>query len=169
MAMKSYHAKTQLQKEAMYVLANFLDLDELKDLRAMFHELDHTGCGEITYEDLQQALEEAGIPAAKDEILEIIKNIDDHDTGKINYSEFLAATLTTKVKLDEAHLWTVFKRFDVEDKGYITEENLEEVLHWEGKDMSHYEAQAIYDEVEHKADNKITFEEFKKMMLDHDV
>ena len=163
--MKNYHAKTQLQKEAMLVLANYLDHDELKELRAMFHELDHTGCGEITYEDLHQALHDAGIEAAKDEINEIIKNIDDHDTGKINYSEFLAATLTTKIKLDEVHLWTVFKRFDVEDKGYITEENLEEVLHWVGKDMSHVEAQRIYDEAEHQAENKITFEEFKKMML----
>lgn len=52
-AMKKYQAKTQLQKEAMYVLANYLDLDELKELRDIFHQLDVSHTGEISYEDLE--------------------------------------------------------------------------------------------------------------------
>jgi Ca2+-binding EF-hand superfamily protein len=43
----------------------------------------------------------AGISAAAEEISNIIANIDFLGNGKINYSEFIAATLQTKHKITE--------------------------------------------------------------------
>ena len=54
----------------------------------------------------------------------IIKEIDYVGNGKINYTEFLAATLSFNETLTDEMLLRLFKRFDVDDTGYISKENL---------------------------------------------
>ena len=44
--------------------------------------------------------------------------------GKINYSEFLSATLDVKTFLNDTRLRAIFQQFDTDNTGYITEENL---------------------------------------------
>jgi len=44
--------------------------------------------------------------------------------GKINYSEFLAATLDVKTFLNDTRLRAIFQQFDTDNSGFITEENL---------------------------------------------
>jgi calcium-dependent protein kinase len=104
----------------MNVLVKCLDVKELTDLRQMFKELDTAHTGTLTADELEAGLSKAGITAAKDEIHQIIQNIDYLGNGEINYSEFLAATFQSKFKITEEHLWTVFKRFDTDNSGFIT-------------------------------------------------
>ena len=40
--------------------------------------------------------------------------------GKINYSEFIAATIELKSVLTYEKLWTLFKYFDTDNSGIIT-------------------------------------------------
>ena len=54
----------------------------------------------------------------------IIKEIDYFGNGKINYSEFLAATISVQTALTEEKLWSLFKTFDTDDTDYISLENL---------------------------------------------
>ena len=46
--------------------------------------------------------------------------MDFRGDGRINYSEFIAATLSSKINLNEQTLWRAFKYFDTDDTGYIT-------------------------------------------------
>lgn len=46
--------------------------------------------------------------------------MDYFGNGKINYSEFLAATLSAKDTLNDEMLWRLFKTFDVDDTGSIS-------------------------------------------------
>jgi len=54
------------------------------------------------------------------EIQQIIENVDYAGNGKINYSEFLAATIELKQVLTYEKLWTLFKYFDTDNSGIIT-------------------------------------------------
>ena len=54
--------------------------------------------------------------------------------GKINYSEFLAATLSAKNTLTDETLWRLFKTFDVDDTDYISRANLLEAFQRLGRD-----------------------------------
>ena len=59
----------------------------------------------------------------------------DHD-GVINYSEFLAATIDKQKTLTMQNLMFAFHHFDVDNSGYITEQNLSEVFHREGRKIT---------------------------------
>lgn len=54
----------------------------------------------------------------------ILKEIDYQGNGKINYSEFLSATLDIQNFLTDSKLRSVFNVFDTDQSGYITAENM---------------------------------------------
>ncbi len=56
-----------------------------------------------------------------EKIDEIIKEVSFYGNGRINYTEFLAATIKVKKVLNKARIWTLFKDFDTDDSGFITE------------------------------------------------
>jgi len=57
-----------------------------------------------------------------------VAEIDYHENGKINYSEFLAATLSINKFMSNEKMWMIFKRFDVDDTDFISKENLIEAM-----------------------------------------
>ena len=54
--------------------------------------------------------------------------MDFHCDGKVNYSEFLAATLSAINFNKEEKLWSAFKYFDTTDSGYITLDSVIDAL-----------------------------------------
>jgi len=54
----------------------------------------------------------------------MINELDFYGNGKINYTEFLAATLDVKTFFNESKLRSVFSMFDTDSNGMITEENM---------------------------------------------
>jgi calcium-dependent protein kinase len=54
------------------------------------------------------------------DILKFIEEMDYDGNGKINYSEFLAATIDTKKFLTESKLKSVFSIFNTDGKGDIS-------------------------------------------------
>lgn len=55
------------------------------------------------------------------EIDSIVNNLDYAQNNKINYSEFIAATISVKGFLTESKLKALFETFDVDKSGSITE------------------------------------------------
>ena len=54
--------------------------------------------------------------------------MDFHCDGKVNYSEFLAATISSINFGKEEKLWLAFKYFDTTDSGYITLDSVIDAL-----------------------------------------
>lgn len=54
----------------------------------------------------------------------MIKELDYNGDGQINYSEFLAATIDTKMLITKEKLKRVFSVFDTESKGAFSAENM---------------------------------------------
>ena len=52
-----------------------------------------------------------------DEIQNIIKELDFAENDKINYSEFLAATINVKTYMNEERLQAIFNSFDIDNTG----------------------------------------------------
>jgi len=65
----------------------------------------------------------------------MIDQIDYHNNKKINYSEFLAATIDIKEFLTESRLKAVFNQFDTDSSGKITEENIKLAMQKLGREM----------------------------------
>jgi calcium-dependent protein kinase len=159
--LRTYKAKSKLQREAYSVLVKLLSVKELKELRNQFSALDNNHSGTITMEELRIALERAGYKLAKEEIDRIMENIDYIKGGEIYYSDFLAATVSSKKIINEQMIWAVFKRFDIDNSGSITFENLREVFDRLGKQFNDREIKDMIQEI--NSDGHITFDQFKKL------
>jgi len=94
----------------------------------------------------------------------IIQEIDYVGNGKINYTEFLAATLSFRDDLTDEMLLRLFKRFDVDDTGYISKENLLHAFKRLGRpNLTLDEDTQMIAAQDIEKDEQISFQEFKKM------
>jgi calcium-dependent protein kinase len=144
---KNYRVKSKFQSEAYQIMVKYLDVRQVKDLKAAFMSLDREKNGHLSVEEVQQGLISAGYAVAANEIREIMRNVDFRKDGRINYSEFLAATLESRALLDDDAIWNAFNTFDVDKSGLITEANVKEALRRAGRRMSHCEIREMMREV----------------------
>ena len=79
----------------------------------------------------------------------------------INYSEFLAATISVHSILTHERLEAIFKQFDIENKNQITAENIRDAMTKLGKEVSDLEIEEIMRKHDVSGDKAISFEEFK--------
>jgi len=73
-------------------------------------------------------------------------------SGKIRYTEFLAATIEAQGAISEERLAEAFDRLDSDDSGFISPENLIEIL---GPDFPREEIDEIIAESKLQKDNQI--------------
>ena len=110
----------KLQRSVLLCIASQCSEREIADLKARFEQLDTNGDGMLTFSELQQGL--ATLPIG--ELQEIWKCVDIDQSGFVDYSEFLAATLDRSVYLQEEKLWSAFLTFDKDGSGKISAQEL---------------------------------------------
>jgi len=89
----------------------------------------------ISPKELEEALNSETKRATGKQISSIFKHVDYRGNGKINYSEFLAATVSVTQVLTQEKLFALFKHFDTDDSDYITAQNLKEAFEVGGRDL----------------------------------
>ena len=83
--------------------------------------------------ELAAALRKLDLKLEDAEIQKIVNEIDYYGNGMINYSEFLTATLSIDQDLNQEQLWSLFKKFDVDNTDTITISNLKEAFNRLGR------------------------------------
>mmetsp|Transcript_12187 Transcript_12187/g.17749 ORF Transcript_12187/g.17749 Transcript_12187/m.17749 type:complete len:481 (+) Transcript_12187:1-1443(+) len=165
-SLRRYKTTSLFQKEAMAIIVKDLKIEDIKELKEAFTHYDKSQTGFLSAQEIEEALVAAGCNLAADQVSEIIQNADYKRDGRINYSEFIAATLSSKIQLNEETLWNAFTHFDVDGTGYITEENVVAALKKTGKQLPLEEVQRMIQEVDQEKNGKLNFEEFKTMFLE---
>ena len=92
----------------MNMLVKMTDSNSIEDLRSEFVKLDKDGTGLINAEELKQAIQASDIAIPDAEVDKIINEVDYFGNGKINYTEFLVATLDVKSFLDDNKMSALF-------------------------------------------------------------
>jgi Ca2+-binding EF-hand superfamily protein len=67
-----------MQIEAMHILINHLDVEELKELRKTFNQFDTHGTGTLSFDEIKECLDSMGFDVASEEVLKIIGNCGNH-------------------------------------------------------------------------------------------
>ena len=92
--------------------------------------------------------------------------MDYYQTGKINYSEFLSATIDVKSFLSEQRLMAIFHQFDTDGSGFITKENIYYAMQKLGQNIEQDEIQEMIGKHDITKDGMLSFDEFKMIFLD---
>lgn len=161
-SLRGYKARSQFQLEAYWIIAKHLNFGGIQSLKEAFLALDTEKNGFLTFEEVEEGLRRAGFNPASQEIASIMRNTDVVGDGRINYTEFIAATLDFKATLDEEALQSAFQLFDIDNSGFITVEDLKEVLNASGRYMMDGQIGAILREV--GTAEGISFEAFKQII-----
>ncbi len=97
--------------------------------------------------------------------MKIAESLDFHKDGKIQYSEFITASLSISAKdkkedIDD-RLNAVFKMFDLNDIGYITSKSVIEALEKNDLQVDHKKMEEFFD---NQNKQKLNLEEFKNLI-----
>jgi len=96
----------------------------------------------------------------------ILKQIDNNNSGAVDYTEFVMATIDRNSLLSKERLETAFKIFDKDGNGYITADELREVFDpTNSRGVGDEQWMQWIRDVDKNSDGKISLSEFKDMML----
>jgi calcium-dependent protein kinase len=93
-----------------------------------------------------------------------MNTLDTNNNGYIDYTEFLAGCMRSKIYLKEDHLRSAFEYFDIDQSGTITVEELKKVLSNDEMGIPEREIEELIREVDKDNDNQIDYNEFLEMM-----
>ena len=77
----------------MNILVKHLDHKQILDLKQKFEKLDEDNSGFLEYKEIHAAITKSEIDLTPEEVEKLIREIDYAGNDKINYSEFIAATI----------------------------------------------------------------------------
>ena len=158
------YAKSNIfKKMTLLFIASRLEDNEINHLKKLFEAFNLQKDGQISYQELKKGLKELKCCRISDEELcELFKSIDVDQNGKIDYTEFLAATIQKKIYLQEEKLFEAFCKFDKDDCGKIKKEELMSVLNADPQQEG--EIEKIIKEVDKTGEGSIDYKEFLEMM-----
>ena len=156
--------KNALQKEIYYFIAKISTENDLNKLKQFFNQLDVDNSGTLTIEEVENAFREIDIGITEDELKQIWEGLDFHKDGQVNYSEFLAAMVSSYNFQKEEKLWSVFNLFKEgnKNKNYITYESMYNAAKALNLNINESEIKKCFE----KYNEEIDFEKFKKLILD---
>ena len=161
-ALKNFQFNNLLKKEILYFFAKILKDSEVDKLKNIFSFIDKDNSGEINYENLKEMFKENNIDINEKELQKIFKSLDFHSYGSINYTEFIAATLSSIKFSIEEKLIAAFNYFDINNKGFITIDTIFEALIQNNINVDKIGLEKIFKDKK----RKIEFFEFKRIFYE---
>jgi len=133
-----------------------LSSEERAAVEEYFLAMDQNHTGAITYEDLKKVMvDKFKIPSKEMDVAFSALSVK---SGRgIQYSDFLAAMVSSRIALSNELLQDCFQKFDVDATGFITTDNLVEVL---GDKFNGIATETMLDDVDTLNDGKMCWHEF---------
>ena len=154
---KNYSSSNKLKKAVLTFIASRLSEEEVKKLKENFQKIDTNGDGMLSLEEVKKAISHnKGISLSNVE--QIFKSIDTDNSGNIDYTEFIAASLDKNIYLQENKLYEAFKLFDVDGSGKISKDEIAYIL---GTEKKSKEIEKLFKKYDTNNDGEIDFKELK--------
>lgn len=100
--LKSFQTSNRFKKVVLTYIASQMNETEIQQLSKEFQKLDNNNDGVLSVEEIMGGLKDTNMTAH--EIQEIISSIDTDNSGVVNYTEFVAATIEKSVYMKEDKL-----------------------------------------------------------------
>ena len=109
--MKAFRVKNVLTNAVFtFIISNLVDKKDKQHLIAAFKAIDKDNNGTLNRNEIENYFAEQ---MSKEEIDELMANIDMNENGQVNYTEFINATIDKKKALTKEKLKAAFEYFDM--------------------------------------------------------
>jgi calcium-dependent protein kinase len=168
--LRSFRSGQKLKTAASaYIGSQLISKSEKEKLGKIFKLLDKNGDGKLSKEEIHDGYEEHfGKLLNEDELDKLFHDVDTDQSGFIDYSEFIVATMSSKKNMSEEKLTAAFKLFDKDGNGTISPAELKEVLSATGQ-ISDDTIEQILKQADDNQDGEIEFNEFCNLMSQVDL
>lgn len=156
--MKKFAAQNQLKKMALAKIAHRLEDEEIVDLKKTFLALDTDDDGIVSFTELQEGLVKLGSRVEKDKLEVLLHELDVDGSDSMDYTEFIAATISKKHYDQDGVCWAAFRSFDPQGDNKITREDLLE------NELEEGETDKIMQDFDIRNKGFLNFEDFMRMM-----
>ena len=163
--LKTFRADQKLKQATFaFIASQLLTKSEKENLAKIFKALDKNGDGKLSKDEIYEGYENYfGKHLDRDDIDKMFSAVDTDESGFIDYSEFVIASMNEKQLLTNEKLQAAFKMFDKDNSGMISAAEIKEVLGF-GKSISEDAVNAMIKQVDDNNDGEISFAEFSSMM-----
>jgi len=150
--------------------ATALEVDEIKVLKLCFNLFDVKKQNFLSADDLDDILRAMGFRPSKEELQEILEEIDEDGSGEIEFGEF--CQLCAKFLVEEpdeetmkAELKEAFRVYDRDGAGFITTDQLREIIAELDPRLTKEDLDGIIEEIDEDGSGTMDFDEFCQMMM----
>lgn len=159
---QQFSRQNAIRRAALGMIAMSLTQSDVANVEEEFMKLDSKRGGTIKLDELTKVLT-SRLNMSKEEAMQIFNRVDQTGDEEIHYTEFLAAALQTKLVVNEKYIKAVFQKFDVDNTGLISENDLRRVMGdvYKGEDVGQ-----IFRQADYKNNGYIDYEEFLKAIMD---
>ena len=147
-----------------------LEVDEIKCLKTCFDLFDSKKQDFLSADDLDEILRAMGFRPSKEELMDILAEIDEDGSGEIEFGEF--CQLCAKFLVEDPDIETMkrelkdaFRLYDKDNQGFITNETLRALIGELLAPLTDEELDGIIDELDEDGSGSMDFDEFCEMMM----
>ncbi|XP_042463108.1 calcium-dependent protein kinase 20-like [Zingiber officinale] len=162
--LQQFSVMNKLKKKALRVMAEYLSVEELADIKEIFEKIDINRNGKINFEELQLGLHKLGHQISDSDVRILMEAADVDGSGTLDYAEFAAVSIHLRKVENDEHLHKAFSYFDQNKSGYIEIEELSDSLADDLGANREEVINAIIQDVDTDKDGRISYEEFAAMM-----
>ncbi|KAJ8703763.1 hypothetical protein PYW07_013057 [Mythimna separata] len=135
------------------------------DLLEAFNLLDYTGEGKIAAEDFRVSIKALGYEPTKEELQKMVNAVDKGNTGRLSFENFETAIMRKIMSQDsDGDIMKSFRLFDMDDRGFISFENLKEVSKILEINLTDEQIDEMIDDADKNFDSVVSQDEFMKMI-----
>merc|ERR1712002_227674 len=172
------HAHNMAGKPDIYAGIDFddineatgLEVDEVKCLKNCFDLFDSKKQEFLSADDLDEILRAMGFRPSKEELMDILAEIDEDGSGEIEFGEF--CQLCAKFLVEDPDIETMkrelkdaFRIYDKNGEGFITMDTLRGLISELLSPLTTEELDGIIAELDEDGSGTMDFDEFCEMMM----
>jgi len=164
-ALMNFGEVSALRQQCMLAMSWSLTTEDRAQMRDAFIQMDKDGSGTLSLDEFRQAIE-SSCHLSDEEVLQRFQSLDPNHDEQINYSDFLAAMVASRIELHDDLLRTAFHRFDKDNTGFISNSNFKEIL---SGSIDDEEIEKVMNEIGSEQDGKVSYDDWIHYLCGGDI